>query len=166
MNQFIFYLSILLISLCFSSCTTHLYFVRHAEKRNSADTTTLTLLGQERAKALSELLIHSSIDSIYCTKYNRTQQTAQPLSHAIHKPIIIYNLDSLSEFSQKLVNQKGKNILVVGHSNTVPKMIQHLTGERVEIQDNDFDNLFIVSIYRFLKTEIKLSQKTYGAPTP
>jgi 2,3-bisphosphoglycerate-dependent phosphoglycerate mutase len=165
-KHFIFYLPILLISFCFSSCTTHLYFVRHAEKRNSADTTTLTLLGQERAKALSELLIHSSIDSIYCTKYNRTQQTAQPLSHAIHKPIIIYNLDSLSEFSQKLVNKKGKNILVVGHSNTVPKMIQHLTGERVEIQDNDFDNLFIVSIYRFLKTEIKLSQKTYGAPTP
>ena len=64
------------------------------------------------------------------------------------------------------MNKKGKNILVVGHSNTVPKMIQHLTGERVEIQDNDFDNLFIVSIYRFLKTEIKLSQKTYGAPTP
>lgn len=166
MNHFIFYLSILLISFCFSSCTTHLYFVRHAEKRNSADTTTLTLLGQERAKALSELLIHSSIDSIYCTKYIRTQQTAQPLAHAIHKPIIIYNLDSLNEFSQKLVNQKGKNILVVGHSNTVPRMIQLLTGERVEIQDNDFDNLFIVSIFRFLKNEIKLSQKTYGAQTP
>ena len=64
------------------------------------------------------------------------------------------------------MNQKGKNILVIGHSNTVPKMIQLLTGERVEIQDNDFDNLFIVSIYRFLKTEIKLSQKTYGAQTP
>ena len=112
MNHFIFYLSILLISLCISSCTTHLYFVRHAEKRNSTDTTTLSLLGQKRANALSELLIHSSIDSIYCTKYIRTQQTAQPLSHAIHKPIIIYNLDSIREFSQKLVNQKGKNILV------------------------------------------------------
>ncbi len=166
MNHFIFYLSILLISLCFKSCTTHLYFVRHAEKRNNTDTTSLSPLGQERAKALSELLIKASIDSIYATKYIRTQQTAQPLAHAIHKPIIIYNLDSLSEFSQKLVNQKGKNILVIGHSNTVPRMIQLLTGERVEIQDNDFDNLFIVSIYRFLKTEIKLSQKTYGAQTP
>ncbi len=166
MNHFIFYLSILLISLCFNSCTTHLYFVRHAEKRNNTDTTSLSPLGQERAKALSELLIKASIDSIYATKYIRTQQTAQPLAHAIHKPIIIYNLDSLSEFSQKLVNQKGKNILVIGHSNTVPRMIQLLTGERVEIQDNDFDNLFIVSIYRFLKTEIKLSQKTYGAQTP
>jgi broad specificity phosphatase PhoE len=165
-NHFIFYLSILLISLCFNSCTTHLYFVRHAEKRNNTDTTSLSPLGQERAKALSELLIKASIDSIYATKYIRTQQTAQPLAHAIHKPIIIYNLDSLSEFSQKLVNQKGKNILVIGHSNTVPRMIQLLTGERVEIQDNDFDNLFIVSIYRFLKTEIKLSQKTYGAQTP
>ena len=140
--------------------------MRHAEKRNNTDTTSLSPLGQERAKALSELLIKASIDSIYATKYIRTQQTAQPLAHAIHKPIIIYNLDSLSEFSQKLVNQKGKNILVIGHSNTVPRMIQLLTGERVEIQDNDFDNLFIVSIYRFLKTEIKLSQKTYGAPTP
>lgn len=166
MNHFIFYLSILLISLCFNSCTTRLYFVRHAEKRNNTDTTSLSPLGQERAKALSELLIKASIDSIYATKYIRTQQTAQPLAHAIHKPIIIYNLDSLSEFSQKLVNQKGKNILVIGHSNTVPRMIQLLTGERVEIQDNDFDNLFIVSIYRFLKTEIKLSQKTYGAQTP
>jgi broad specificity phosphatase PhoE len=140
--------------------------VRHAEKRNSTDTTTLSLLGQKRANALSELLIHSSIDSIYCTKYIRTQQTAQPLAHAIHKPIIIYNLDSIREFSQKLVNQKGKNILVVGHSNTLPKLIQLIAGGKVEIQDNDFDNLFIVSIYRFLKTEIRLSQKTYGAFTP
>jgi hypothetical protein len=64
------------------------------------------------------------------------------------------------------VNQKGKNILVVGHSNTLPKLIQLIAGGKVEIQDNDFDNLFIVSIYRFLKTEIRLSQKTYGAFTP
>jgi broad specificity phosphatase PhoE len=160
------YLSFILIGLSFSSCTTHLYFVRHAEKSNSSDTTSLSPFGQARAKALSELLIPSSIDSIYTTKYIRTQQTAQPLAQAIQKPINIYNLDSLSEFSQRLRRLKGRNVLVVGHSNTVPKMIQDISGTKVEIKDNDFDNLYIVKINRFLKSKVKLIQKTYGATSP
>ena len=166
MKHSILYLSFILIGLSYSSCTTQLYFVRHAEKRNSTDTTSLSPLGQARAVALSDLLIHSSIDSIYTTKYIRTQQTAQPLAHAIQKPIFIYNLDSISQFSQRLRELKGKNVLIVGHSNTVPKMIQDISGTKVEIKDNDFDILFIVKINRCFKPKVKLIQKTYGAISP
>ena len=46
----------------------------------------------------------------------------------------------------KLKETKG-NVLVVGHSNTIPDIIKALgVSDSIAIDDNDYDNLFVVSL--------------------
>lgn len=147
-----------------ASCTTNIYLVRHAEKLDATSNTVLSPRGEQRAIVLCEILKDKNIDSIYATNYKRTQLTAKPLSDVIGKEILVYYSDE--KFSEHLKNLKGQNVLVVGHSNTIPEIIRYLTSENVQIDEDDFDNLFIIKITRFLKTKISFEAKTYGTPSP
>ena len=157
---------LLLISMgFFSSCSvTNIYLVRHAEKADSSSASLLTPQGEQRAIALRDTLLNKDIDSIYTTNYNRTQLTAKPLADALKKDIITYQPDK--NFSAHLKKLKGKNVLVVGHSNTIPEIIQYITTKNIQIGDDDFDNLYIIRIKRFLNLNISLESKTYGATSP
>ena len=43
----------------------------------------------------------------------------------------------------------GKTILIVGHSNTVPNMVNQIIKENkyVDIAENQFGNLYIITLY-------------------
>jgi broad specificity phosphatase PhoE len=141
------------------SCTTKIYFVRHSEKLDATRDTPLSPEGLARAMALRDSLAGEKIDAIYATAYKRTQLTAKPLADAIGKPIEAYDPATLAE---KLKAMKNKTVLVVGHSNTIPETILELTGEKVHIDEADFDNLFVVRIHRF-SGKATLERKKYGA---
>ena len=158
--------AVIFLILIFSSCSTTIYLVRHAEKQNMTDTSSLTAFGKERAIVLTESLVNVGIDTIYATKYIRTQLTVQPLATALHQKIVIYSLESLGQFATKLKSLKGKKVLVVGHSNNIPKLINSITGESIQIADDDFDNFFEIKITRFLKTKTLLIKNTYGHVSP
>ncbi|RZJ30987.1 MAG: phosphoglycerate mutase [Flavobacterium sp.] len=148
-----------------NSCTvTNIYLVRHGEKQDSSASSGLTPQGEQRAIALRDVLINENIDSIYSTDYKRTQLTAKPLADALKKDIISYKPDKA--FSMKLKKMKGKNVVVVGHSNTIPDIIKYITTKSIEIRENEFDKLFIIRIRRFLNLNISLETKTYGEPSP
>jgi len=59
---------------------------------------------------------------------------------------------------------KGKIILVVGHSNTVPILIGSMGASKKvpEIAENEYDNIYLVSIPWFGKT--KTIRMRYGEP--
>jgi broad specificity phosphatase PhoE len=148
--------------------TTTIYIVRHAEKDSlPANDPVLNVAGQQRAVALADLLEDKSIAYIYSTNTTRTQSTAQPLSKRIGVPVTIYNdvpgLVSSLQFADR------RNILIVGHSNTILDIFSALGGtpSRTIIEDSDFDNLLIVSKHRyFFITWTTCSESTYGAATP
>ena len=54
-----------------------------------------------------------------------------------------------------LRNHKGKIILVVGHSNTVPVLIANLGASKKvpPINESEYDNIYIISIPWFGKTK-------------
>jgi len=125
----------------------HIYFVRHAEKStNDPRDPDLSELGQERAERLKFLLADAKINQIYATKYKRTQQTAQPLADAMGVPIDIYETD-LAEIKQKLLTVNQGNILVVGHSNTTPKLVNKLLGDESyeKFDESVYHNLLILT---------------------
>lgn len=152
--------------LCFLvSCTSNFYFVRHAERANDSADTSLSIDGQQRALALRDSLQDKGIDSIFATIYLRTQQTAMPLSEAIDQPLTIYHPDTTFQFVNALKKFRNKDVLVVGHSNTVPEMILLMTGDSVQIGHDDYDDLFKVSISKSLfGTRKKLKKMHYGWP--
>lgn len=162
---FLFFLMAIIASSC---TTTHYYLVRHAERLDNSSDSPLSDIGHSRANALREALITKGIDTLLASTRIRTQQTAQPLATALGKALTIYSPDTTAGLIQRLQQIKRKQVLVVGHSNTIPEIVKGLSGQAVQIADNDFDNLFIVTRRRFCwgRTTSKLGQTVYGATSP
>ena len=133
---------VLLVSTAAAQST--IFLVRHAEKKTGGDDPDLTKAGRARAESLATMLKDADITAIYTSEVKRTQQTAAPLAKALHvKPEVIPANDR-DGLVTKLRGSSG-NVLVVGHSNTIPEIIKALgISTPVTIGDKDFDNLFIV----------------------
>ena len=153
--------------LCAASCTTKYYLVRHAERLNNTNESPLSAAGHARAGILRDTLADKNISQIFASTFVRTQQTAQPLATAKNLELTLYRPDTTAGFIARLKSVGSRNVLVVGHSNTIPQIVEALSGEAVAIPDDDFDNLFIVTIKRgwgpVRKTLIKT---TYGPVSP
>lgn len=158
---------LLLILLVFgiTSCkTTTIYLVRHAEKSVlPAENPHLSDEGKTRAMALRDILITKNVMHIYSTNYNRTLETASPLSLSSGINIQLYKPDTSGRFLTKIKSLKS-NLLIVGHSNTVLLMLDSLGLHPAikSIPENDYDNLFIISVKNG-KVK-KLTESKYGDP--
>jgi len=143
------------------STTTTYYLIRHAEKdrTNSSDKNpSLTEKGLQRAKKWSEILKNIPFDFIYSTNYKRTIQTATPTAENNHLKILIYN--PLNFYTQEFKNKtEGKNILIVGHSNTTPFLVNKILGKNkyAEIDDTNNANLYIVTVSKNNKIAVLLT---------
>jgi broad specificity phosphatase PhoE len=154
-----------------SQATTTMIFVRHAEKADAAaEDPGLSVAGQRRAAELARQLVDADvvagIDAIYSTDYRRTRETAQPIAAALGLPINIYEPAEDNEpIVDKMVrDHKGKIILVVGHSNTLPVMIADLGASKKvpPIAEDEYDNIYIIAIPWFGKT--KTIRLRFGDP--
>ncbi len=153
-----------------SQATTTIIFVRHAEKEISVgDDPELSDAGKVRAAELTRQLVDADvirgIDAIYATQFRRTQETAAPLADALDIPINTYDADDTESVLDEIVRKhKGRIILVVGHSDTLPDLMANLgASKRVPlIADGEYDNIYIVSIPWFGKT--KTIRLRYGRP--
>ena len=153
-----------------SQATTTVIFVRHAEKAmQPADDPGLNEAGQRRAAELARQLVDADviagIDAIYATGLKRAQETAMPVANALELPINTYDAaDTETVLETILKNHKGKIVLVVAHSDTLPELIANLgASKRVPaIDEGEYDNIYIISIPWFGKT--KTIRLRYGAP--
>ncbi len=157
------YILLFTAALFLSNCTTTYYLVRHAERLDNSKDSPLSSAGQERAEALKERLYPKGVDAVFATPYRRTQQTGQPLANAINKGLTIYGTDTTALFVQALKKEKNKDLLIVGHSNTIPEMVLYFTADTVHIGHDDYDNLFIVKLKRnIFGDKIELEKSVYG----
>ncbi len=150
----------------FQDCTlnhevTHIYLVRHADRDGKPDV--LNEAGEKRAQELKELLKDEKLDVIFSSNYNRTKSTAQPLVEELGLSLIIYDAGDLEALVTDVkTNYKGKRILIVGHSNTVPATINAF-GVKPALEDIDHDtynDLFQVLFTN--QDDVALIQTTYG----
>ena len=166
MKQF---LPVLLLIL--ASCSHSYYVVRHAEKEGQSMGTgsmmtndpPLSKAGNERAIALRELLKNKKIRYVFSTNTIRTKTTAQPTSDYFKIGIESYGPVPDAAFISKLRSLR-KNVLIVGHSNTVDDIINMLCNKKEipgDLKDSEYDNLFIV---RKKGNHYVFSVKHYGAP--
>ncbi len=122
---------------------TEIYLVRHGEKVDNSSNSDLTDLGKSRAQTFSALLSNENVTHVFSTDFLRTKNTADPTAKSHNLEIEIYNADRDQEFAEKLIKLSG-TILVVGHSNTIPNLVNRLTGENFE----DLDESVYDKIYR------------------
>lgn len=108
--------------------------VRHAEKASSpAGDPPLSAAGEARAAALADALEHSGISAIITTSYQRTRSTAQVLAERTGiQPQVIEARRGSTEAHVEAVAAAVKalagRVLVVGHSNTVARIVEALDG--------------------------------------
>lgn len=124
---------------------TTIYLIRHAEKADNSSNPELSQAGIERAINWAKYFEKTPIDAFYTTLYRRTQQTCATIATTKQKEINFYKPQDLD--LKKLISEnKGKTILIVGHSNTIPKHINQLLGQEKysDIPESDFGNLYIV----------------------
>ena len=126
------------------------YLIRHAEKDRSDPANKnpdLSKKGRQRAMNWSRIFDQFKIDAVYSTNYKRTLQTARYVANAKKLNIKTYDPFKI-DFEQFLEETKGKNVLIVGHSNTIPDFANKLIGEEnyVDIDDQNNANLYIVTL--------------------
>ena len=126
------------------------YLIRHAEKLRIDKTERNPKLNEKgvlRAENWKEILKNIKLDKIYSTNYNRTIETAKPTSSSQNIDIEIYSPSKIDYKNFKEIN-KGKKVLIVGHSNTIPNFVNGLIEKDVydQIDDLNNSNLYLVNI--------------------
>ena len=111
-----------------SATETTIYLVRHAEKEKGDDPL-LAESGKQRAGDLMLTLKGKQLQRIYVTQYRRTQMTGDSLHIQMGIDTVHYLADitgnSLLE-KITVMNDFGKVILVIGHSNTLSFIMEKL----------------------------------------
>jgi len=144
---------------------TTVFLVRHAEKGtpppNDPDNPPLSNTGRQRAKELAQVLGDVGVKAIFASQFVRTQQTAQPLATMLGIPVQKPAIAPQELANRIRADYAGQVVLVTGHSNTVPKVIEALGGGTMpDIEDAEFDNLYVVTIHG--TDQVKVLRLKYG----
>lgn len=138
-----------------------IYLVRHTETQlppyaDSPPNPYLSEIGLARAASLADRLAAAGLDRVFSTEYRRTWTTALPVAHAAGLAVESYDPRDLEAFAAQLRAMTG-TILVVGHSNTTPMLVEALGAEPGEPIDErtEFDRLYRLEVGAFgLVTEM------------
>ena len=146
--------------------TTTVILVRHAEKDTVllGSDPPLSAAGIVRARELARVLGQVKISAIYVTPWQRTRQTAQPLATRLGDTLTV--VDAIDETVERLrTRHHGQIVLVVGHSNTVPQIIERLTGQPVPpYTEGEYDPLYVVTLVPGRRARVV--RLHYGAGRP
>lgn len=125
------------------------YLVRHAEKDTSIkDEPPLTAAGLERAARIADILKGTRIDAIYSTMTMRTMLTVDSLADIKAMKILPYDNKGLKQLLEEIKSSTTNNrVFIVGHSNTIPSIVNTLAGEDIfknTFAEDEYDNFIMV----------------------
>ena len=143
-------LAVLLLIPAAAAAQPAVFLIRHAERADGgmaapgADPD-LSDAGRARAESLATVLKDARITQIFVSPLKRTQQTAAPIARLLGlEPSVVPPEDAAGLASR--IKAAAGNVLVVGHSNTLPPLVKALgVVEPIAIGDAEFDHLFIVT---------------------
>lgn len=158
-----FLLLVLLAWGVLSASTTTIYVLRHAETSSGdGQDPSLSLAGELRAERLSQVFGHRgkglALDGMLVSEYRRTQETARPLANALGIPVIVVDgADPDDVASRALQEFRGGRVLIIGHSNTVPAIVESLSGHPVPAMgEADYGTVYVVARPRFSPASVSV----------
>lgn len=142
------------------------YLVRHAEKAaDGSDDPPLSAAGQRNAQALVAWFEGKPLDAIYATHLRRTQQTALPLATVRDLDLRVLPAANTAGLIERLRTRHCEQaVLVVGHSNTVPAIVNALGGPKLpDLCDASYATMFVFQPARDGRAA-QLVTSSYGTP--
>ncbi len=119
---------------------------RHAEKLNQTRDAALSEAGLKRAEKLNRIFSDAPLfDSVFSSPYQRTINTIKP--YCISKGISwqIYDPKQPDNLIKRI--KSIKRALIAGHSNSIPLLINQLTGSSIEeFKETEYSNLIFIAI--------------------
>ncbi len=137
--------------------STTVIVIRHAEKDLSVSATDppLDAAGAARAALLANMFGDAKdlgrLDAIYVSPALRNRQTAAPLAARLGLPVTVAPADDPEGLARRALHEHaGGRVLIVGHSDTVPKIVATLSGNPnvPEIGEREYGTMYIVTVPR------------------
>jgi len=120
------------------------YVMRHLNTPQGERDPDLLPEGQRAAQALAGRFERGGLRAIYVSDFRRTRQTAAPLAARLRLIPIVYDPADTPGLIAR-VRAGPQPALIVGHSNTVPDIIEALGGARpAPLVHADFGDLWRV----------------------
>lgn len=125
-----------------------IYVVRHGEKTGNDGDPDLTAYGRLRATNIATILKKTGIRQVFTSKTARTRQTAAPTAALLGLPVNEYDARQPEKMVEEL-KAVGGIALVVGHSNTIGKLVTLLGGDPgTAVGDDEYDRLYQLVVSR------------------
>ena len=144
-----------------SASTTTIIVMRHAEKAAlPAEDPPLSAVGEARAKALAQILAQAPeefrIQGIFVSEFRRTQDTVRPLANRLGVPVIVVPAADTALVAERARDEyRGGRVLIVGHSNTVPEIVEKLSGHKIPaMAENEYGIVYVISLPRFSRASV------------
>ncbi|MCF6299987.1 MAG: winged helix-turn-helix domain-containing protein [Proteobacteria bacterium] len=130
------------------SNVTQIYILRHTEKSDlSSEDPTLSEAGVKRANYWKQVVQHVDFDRIFTTNFIRNIETADIMAEGLNiKPELYYPMSfEVLKFVQKI---QGQKVLIIGHSNTIPDMVNRLIDEirYAPMSHKNYNLMYLITI--------------------
>jgi phosphohistidine phosphatase SixA len=125
--------------------TTTVILVRHADVQQLEEGgVELNDTGYFRSRSLAGWLRTSGITRIFISDYPPTRMTAEPVAKALGAEIVEIPAAETGRLIDELAGAKGDTVLVIGQAETLPDVIDALSGQRPDIAQDDYSGLYII----------------------
>ncbi len=154
-----------------SQATTTVIVTRHADQPESqAADPALSREGERRARELARVLgdidVIAGVDAIFVSPTRRAVETSIPLAQLNDAPVhTIKDPEDVEALELRILDEyKGKIVLVITEPEIIQPFIAEMHGSKKlpDIEDDEYDNIYIVSIPWFGK--VKTLRIHYGRP--
>ena len=144
--RLILYLALVILAV--GQDATRLFFIRHAETVSGSNDPQLSKEGLLRAEKWIQVLRKEKIDAIYSTDYKRTKETATIIAKQFNLEIRLYEMNGFS-VSKFIKENETKTIVIVGHSNTTPILVNSFLGiyKYGQLDHNNYGTLYVVNFF-------------------
>jgi broad specificity phosphatase PhoE len=132
------------------TAVTTVLVVRHAEKNPHppGGDAGLSTKGLVRAQELVRAVGDAEVQAVYVSQYGRTRLTGEPLARARGDSVRVYDANRNDLLAARLrADHRGQTVLVVGHGDSVPELLQALTGEPLpQGEAVGYDRLYVLTL--------------------
>jgi broad specificity phosphatase PhoE len=137
--------------------STTVIVIRHGEKDLSVSVTDppLSPAGEARAALLARMFGDANgpgrVDAIYVSPALRNRLTAAPLAARLGISANVAPADDPQGLARRALREHpGGRVLIVGHSDTVPRIVAALSGNPKipEIGDQEYGTMYIIAVPR------------------
>ncbi len=150
--------------------TTVVILVPHAEASTvPIEDPDLSPAGEARVRGLGEfitgLLAGGKVDYLYSGDTRRAEQTAAPIANEFQLPVNLLAASDWDGLASRIKDEhRGKTVVVVGYSSTIPGVLSRLSATNVAMARDDYDSIYLVVIPS--PGSVRLFELRYGGQPP